>query len=194
MREQISVVLQEPVLFGTTVRENLTFGRLDADDEEIERCARLANAHEFISELSAGYETPMAEAGASLSLGQRQRLSIARAFLRDSPILLLDEPTSSLDATTEFEIESVLRRLMRGRTTLMVAHKLSAVRDADRIVVLKRGRVLEMGNHDELTDLGGWYARNYRLQHGKERPWRKASSGSEEVAEIVPLRVGGARG
>lgn len=194
LREQVSVVLQEPVLFGATVRENLSFGRLGADDDEIERCARLASAHEFICELPEGYETPMAEAGASLSLGQRQRLSIARAFLRDSPILLLDEPTNSLDAATEHEIEMVLRRLMHGRTTLMVAHKLSAVRDADRILVLKRGRLLESGTHEELLDIGGWYARNYRLQHGKAHRLQAGPKPPEQLAEVVPLKVGGARG
>lgn len=192
LREQFSVVLQEPVLFGATVRENLSFGRLDADDTEIERCARMANAHDFICELPEGYDSPMAEAGASLSLGQRQRLSIARAFLRDSPILLLDEPTSSLDAATEFEIEMVLRRLMRGRTTLMVSHKLAAVRDADRIVVMKRGRILETGVHEELMGSGGWYARNYRLQNVESRRLKAMGERSEGVAEVIPLRARGA--
>lgn len=193
LREQMSVVLQEPMLFGATVRENLTFGRLDADDEEIERCARLANAHEFIRELPQGYDTPLAEAGASLSLGQRQRLSIARAFLRDAPILLLDEPTNGLDAATEFEVEMALRRLMHGRTSLMVAHKLSAIRDADRIVVLKRGRLVETGTHDELIAQAGWYARNFRLQSVKSRRRRPEASRPNSVAEIVPLKAGGAR-
>lgn len=192
LRDQLSVVLQEPLLFGSTVRDNLSFGRPDAADEAIERCARLANAHDFIGELPEGYDTRMAEAGASLSLGQAQRLSIARAFLRDAPVLLLDEPTNGLDAVTEQEIEMALSRLMRGRTTLMVAHKLASVQDADRILVMKRGRLIETGTHDELIDLGGWYARNFKLQSVKSRGRRRSIARERQpIAQVIPLKLGG---
>ena len=170
IRDQMSVVLQEPILFGATVRENIAFGCPDASEERIERSARRANALGFIKKLPEGFDTPIAEAGASLSLGQRQRLAIARAFLRDAPLLLLDEPTNGLDATSEREVLRALRRLMRGRTTLMVAHKLSAVRDADNILVVKDGAILERGPHDELIAAGGWYADNSRL---RQQRWGK---------------------
>jgi ABC-type multidrug transport system fused ATPase/permease subunit len=189
LRDHISVVLQEPILFGATIRENLAFARPEAADKEIQRGARRANAHDFIRNLPDGYDTPMAEAGANLSLGQRQRLSIARAFLRDAPILLLDEPVNGLDATTEREVTRGLRRLRRGRTTLMVAHKLSTVRDADRILVVKRGRVLEQGSHDELMTRNGWYARSFRLQQPRAHTaTRFGPPSGRERAELPPVR------
>jgi ABC-type multidrug transport system fused ATPase/permease subunit len=164
MRERIAVVLQESILFGSTVSENIAFGKRDATDEEIERAARLANAHEFIRRLPEGYETAVAEAGASLSGGQRQRLAIARAFLRDAPILLLDEPTFGIDPASEATIVEALSDLMRGRTTIMIAHRLATIRDADRILVLDRGKVIESGSHEELVAANGWYAEAWTLQ------------------------------
>ncbi len=195
LRDHMSVVLQEPLLFGSTIRDNLSFGRPDADDASIERCARLADAYSFIRELPEGYDTSTAEAGASLSLGQRQRLSIARAFLHDSPILLLDEPTNGLDAASADAVEHALRRLMAERTTLMVAHQLASVRDADRILVLDRRRVIESGTHEELMSAAGWYRRHFRLQSrkavgkGPKRPPKE-----EAIAEVVPMRVRGSSG
>lgn len=192
LRGQMSVVLQEPILFGATVRENIAFGRPGATDEEIEKSARRANAHAFIHELPEGYDTPMAEAGASLSLGQRQRLSIARAFLHDAPILLLDEPTNGLDASTEKEVVKALRRLMRGRTTLLVAHKLSAVKAADQIVVLRRGRIAERGSHRQLMRRGGWYARNFRWQEAAATTGLQPLEPQEgEGATVVPFHARG---
>jgi ABC-type multidrug transport system fused ATPase/permease subunit len=164
MRERIAVVLQESILFGSTVSENIAFGKRDATDEEIERAARLANAHEFIRRLPEGYETAVAEAGASLSGGQRQRLAIARAFLRDAPILLLDEPTFGIDPASEATIVEALSDLMRGRTTIMIAHRLATIRDAHRILVLDRGKVIESGSHEELVAANGWYAEAWTLQ------------------------------
>ena len=164
LRERIAVVLQESILFGSTVSENIAFGKRDATDEEIERAARLANAHEFIRRLPEGYETAVAEAGASLSGGQRQRLAIARAFLRDAPILLLDEPTFGIDPTSEASIVEALSDLMRGRTTIMIAHRLAAIRNVDRILVLDRGKVIESGSHEELLAANGWYAGAWALQ------------------------------
>ncbi len=173
------------------MRENLAFARPAARDSDIERSARLAGADGFIRELSNGYDTEMAEAGASLSQGQKQRLSIARSFLKDAPILLLDEPTHGLDATTERGVERSLRRLRQGRTTFLVAHKLDLVRDADRILVLERGRLAESGCHEELLALDGWYARNLRLQTVRERAARQIEDRPAALAEVVPLRAGG---
>jgi ABC-type multidrug transport system fused ATPase/permease subunit len=167
LRERIAVVLQDSILFGTSVRENIAYGKWGATDEEIERAARRADAHDFIVGLSEGYDTPIAETGASLSGGQRQRIAIARAFLRDAPILLLDEPAFGLDAGSEAEVMTSLQELMRGRTTVLVGHRLAAVRDADEILVLDKGRVIEQGTHDQLLTVGGWYANAWKLQSGE---------------------------
>ncbi len=157
-------MLQEPFLFGDSIRDNIAFGRPSATPLEIARAAQLAQVDEFADVLPLGLDTPLAEAGATLSAGQRQRISIARALVRKAPILLLDEPTTSLDARSESQILAALRRLMRGRTTLVVAHKLATVRHADQILVLRRGRLVERGTHEELLGLEGWYGRTWRAQ------------------------------
>jgi ABC-type multidrug transport system fused ATPase/permease subunit len=150
LRQQVSLVLQEAVVLSGTVLENLRYGRLDARDLDVEGAARAAHAHDFIAALPHGYHTELGEAGAGLSGGQKQRLSMARAFLKDAPILILDEPTASLDTISERLVFSALRRLRQGRTTFVIAHRLSTVRDADRIIVLERGRVVSEGTHDSL--------------------------------------------
>jgi ABC-type multidrug transport system fused ATPase/permease subunit len=160
-------VTQEPILFGTPIRENIAYGRPGATDEEIEAAARAAGAHEFIERLPEKYATPVAERGATLSSGQRQRIAIARAFLKDAPILILDEPTSALDAETEDRLVQTLQELVQNRTALIIAHRLSTVRCADRIVVLKDGRIAESGSHEELLERGGVYARLHQLQFGE---------------------------
>lgn len=164
LREQISLVPQEPLLFSTTVRENILYGRRTAEDDEIEAAARAARAHDFIVGLPEGYDTEIGDRGAKLSIGQQQRLAIARAFLKDAPILLLDEPTSALDLQTETELLDELARLMEGRTVIMVAHRLSTVRNVDRIYVLDNGRVAEHGSHHELMGTDGRYQRLYSSQ------------------------------
>ena len=161
LRKNVALVLQEPVLFFSTIHENIAYGRPEATNEEIEAAAQAAGAHDFIRSLTNGYETQIGERGVTLSGGQRQRLSIARAFLKDAPILILDEPTSALDSTTERHVLEALQRLMKGRTTLIIAHRLSTVRDADQIVVLQDGRIAERGTHTDLVRLGGHYARLY---------------------------------
>jgi subfamily B ATP-binding cassette protein MsbA len=161
LREQIAVVPQEPILFGDTVRENIRYGRLDASDADLAGAADAANATEFIARLPRGMETIVGERGVRLSVGQRQRVAIARAILRDAPILLLDEATSSLDNESEFLVQQALDRLMRGRTTIVIAHRLSTVERADRILVLDRGRIVEEGSHAELLTRGGLYHRLY---------------------------------
>jgi ATP-binding cassette subfamily B protein/subfamily B ATP-binding cassette protein MsbA len=164
LRRQVAIVLQEPFLFPISVAENIAYGRPDAAMAEIEAAARAANAHDFITRLPDGYATVLGERGGSLSGGERQRLSIARAILKDAPILILDEPTSALDAETEHLVIDALRRLMAGRTTLIIAHRLSTVRRADRVMVIRDGSTAEIGTHQELMRLGGLYARYIRLQ------------------------------
>lgn len=164
LRAKIALVTQEPFLFDDAIAANIAYGRPGAGREEIEAAARAAAAHDFIAALPAGYDTPVGEAGARLSGGQRQRIAIARAFLKDAPLLLLDEATSALDTESEARVQEALERLMAGRTTLMIAHRLSTVMNADRIYVIEAGRVVEQGGHAELTSAGGLYARLARSQ------------------------------
>jgi ATP-binding cassette subfamily B protein len=159
LREQIAIVLQDPVLLSGTIAENLRYGHLDATDAEVEQAARAAHAHDFIARLPNKYQTEIAEAGGGLSGGERQRLSVARAILKNAPILILDEPTSSLDAISEEIVFAALRRLRDGRTTIVIAHRLSTVRDADRILVLDEGRIAAQGRHDELLKSSQLYRR-----------------------------------
>jgi ATP-binding cassette subfamily B protein/subfamily B ATP-binding cassette protein MsbA len=168
LREQVALVGQEPVLLPITVAENIAYGRPDATLEEIIAAAKTANAHSFIERLPEGYDTVVGERGATLSGGERQRISIARALLKDAPILILDEPTSALDAQTEHEILNALRNLVRGRTTLMITHRLSTAALAARIAVMQGGRIVEQGTHQELVARGGVYASLYAAQHGED--------------------------
>jgi len=164
LRNKISIVLQDVFLFHGSVRENILFGNPKASDEEIMHAAQVANAHEFIMNLPNGYETLIGERGVKLSGGQRQRISIARAVLKDSPILILDEATSSVDTETELLIQQALERLMVGRTTIIIAHRLSTVRNADKIVVLEGTEINEQGSHDTLISNNGLYRRLYTVQ------------------------------
>ena len=164
VRRQIAVVPQEPVLFSTTVRDNIAYGRPDASLNEIVEAAREAEADDFIRAMPQGYDSPIGERGVTLSGGQRQRLALARAFLKNSPILILDEPTTALDAETEAAVLRSLDRLRKGRTVFVVAHRMSTVRQADLLLVMHDGQIVERGRHDELVARGGHYARVCELQ------------------------------
>jgi ABC-type multidrug transport system fused ATPase/permease subunit len=166
LRRQVSVVLQDPILFSTTVAENIAYGLPGASLEQIQRAAHRAQADDFIRGLPEGYDTILGERGVNLSGGQRQRLSIARAFLKNAPILVLDEPTSALDVHTEEALLIALKELMRDRTTFVIAHRLSTVRQADLVVVLENGRIVEQGSHSALVAKDSVYANMYRSQHG----------------------------
>jgi ATP-binding cassette, subfamily B, bacterial len=161
LREQVGIVLQDTLLFSTTIRENIAYGRSDATEEEIIDAAKRAQADQFIRQMPDGYASQVGERGGHLSVGQRQRIGIARAFLKNAPILLLDEPTSALDPTTESAIMDTIKELMRGRTTLIVTHRLATIHDVDLIVVLENGRVVEQGRGEELVRRGGVYAKLY---------------------------------
>ena len=164
LRKSVSVVLQDTYLFSVSIRENLRYGNLNATDEEIEKAAKLANAHHFIMQLEDGYETVLSDNGSNLSQGQRQLLAIARAILSNSSILILDEATSSIDTRTEVAIQEAMVNLMKGKTTFIIAHRLSTIRSADKILALKDGEIIERGTHDELLKLNGFYANLYNSQ------------------------------
>jgi len=173
LRAQFSIVLQEPLLFSGTIAENIGYGRAGATQHQIEEAARAANAHDFITGLAKGYDTLLGERGAKISGGERQRIAVARAFLRDAAILILDEPTSSIDSKTETVILDALERLMVGRTTIMIAHRLSTVRGVDQILVLDHGEIVQRGTHDELVAQEGLYLKLWEAQtrvRGPRRP------------------------
>jgi ATP-binding cassette, subfamily B, multidrug efflux pump len=164
LRSQMGIVLQDPFLFSGTVRENIRFGRLNATDEEVEAAAQAIGADEFIRKLRMGYETPVEEGGAILSVGQRQLISFARALLADPRILILDEATSSVDTQTENIIQQALERLLKDRTAFVIAHRLSTIIGADRIVVIHDGKIAEQGRHQELLEKGGMYHHLYSMR------------------------------
>jgi ATP-binding cassette, subfamily B, bacterial len=173
LRQQIALVLQEPFLFPISIAENIAYGRPQATRQQVEAVARAANADEFISRLPEGFDTVIGERGATLSGGERQRIAIARALLKDAPILILDEPTSALDAGTEGLVLQALERLMEGRTTLIIAHRFSTIRGADHIVVLEQGRVSESGTHETLVTRHGSYWNLHRLQVPEPRAGKR---------------------
>ena len=177
LRKQIGYVLQDTVLFRGTIHENIAYGRANATEQEVEEAAKIANAHDFIVAMPKGYETMVGERGLTLSGGQRQRIGIARAIIRDSPVLLLDEPTAALDAESEKLVMEATERMMKGRTVVTIAHRLATIQDADKIIVLKDGVVCEQGTHVELVALGGVYAELNRVQF-------------EEPASAAPAAAG----
>ena len=165
LREQVGIVPQETVLFNGSVYDNILYGRLDATREEVEAAAKAANAHDFIMQLPNGYETMLGDRGMNISGGQRQRISIARAILKNPQILILDEATSALDTESERVVQEALDRLMVGRTSFVIAHRLSTIKNADKIMVLENGQLIEQGNHDELMAMDGLYAHLYKIQY-----------------------------
>ena len=170
LREQMAIVTQETILFNDTVRNNLCYGRPEMPDAKIIAAAQAALAHDFIQQMPQGYQTMIGDRGQRLSGGQRQRLAIARALLKDAPILILDEATSELDSESEMQVQGALNNLMTGRTVFVIAHRLSTIRRADMIAVLEDGAIRERGTHDELLARGGLYARLYEMQFRDAEP------------------------
>ena len=189
LREQIGFVLQDTVLFAGSIRDNIAYGRPEATPEEIIQAAKMANAHDFISEMPHGYDSLVGERGLTLSGGQRQRIGIARAIVRNAPILILDEPTAALDTESEKLVMEALERLMKGRTVITIAHRLSTIRDADKIVVLKGGLIAEEGTHEELLTRNRIYAELYRIQAGAT-PAPKATAGAADSGPAAGLSPG----
>jgi ATP-binding cassette subfamily B protein/subfamily B ATP-binding cassette protein MsbA len=176
LRQQVAMVLQQPLVFPTTLRENIAYGRPDASAAQIAAAAQLAQLDDFLARLPEGLDTVIGESGATLSGGEQLRITIARAILRDAPLLILDEPTAALDATTEARVLTGLERLMAGRTSFVIAHRLSTVRRADVILVLDEGRILEHGSFTELVARGGHFARLHETQFGLVEEERAATS------------------
>lgn len=193
LRNNIAIVPQDTQLFSGSIRDNIAYGRLDASDEEVVAAAKAANAHDFITKLPAGYQTVVGERGAKLSGGQRQRVAIARAILKDPRILLLDEATSALDSESEGLVQEALGRLMQGRTTIIIAHRLSTVQVAHRIAVLDRGRLVELGTHDELMALQGLYNKLYSLQFATEAEMNGQESEDHQAQVDAPPEPAPAR-
>lgn len=187
LRAQMSMVLQESILFTGSILENIGYGRPDASGAEIIEAARNANADEFISKFPDGYYTILNERGSNLSGGQRQRIAIARAFIRDTPILILDEPSTGLDAESTDQVLQALRKLMKGKTTIIISHELNLIRDADKIIVIKAGEIEQVGTHDELIRMGGLYANLYTMQSGQ----RGMGSSSLPLSEMADPKLGG---
>ena len=183
LRGQIGMVTQQTILFSDTIRNNIAYGRPETSDEEILRVSKAANAHKFIERLPDGYETMIGEQGMRLSGGERQRLSIARAILKDSPILILDEATSSLDTESELEVQKALENLMKGRTTFVIAHRLSTIQHANRIMVVVNGEIVEEGRHDELLKKGGEYRKLYEMQF-RDQNNMKAPEDDQDGAKL----------
>jgi len=177
LRGQIAIVTQQTILFNDTVKRNIAYGDIDRTDEEILAAAKAANAHNFIIRLPQGYESNIGELGTKISGGEKQRISIARALLKNSPILILDEATSSLDTEAEIEVQEALDNLMKGRTTLVIAHRLSTIRNADRIIVLVNGEIAEEGTHEKLLSKKDEYYRLYNLQ------FKENGNGNDRLAK-----------
>jgi ATP-binding cassette subfamily B protein len=185
LRSQIGIVLQETTLFSGTIRDNIAFGRPDATQEEVEAAARAAAAHDFISATPLGYDTPVGERGSTLSGGQKQRVAIARALLLNPRILILDDSTSAVDSVTEHEIQQALDKLMAGRTSIVIAQRISTVRRADQILVLDKGRIAARGTHDELIEDSPLYAEIYASQLVEDAPVSGASAPDAAEKEIA---------
>jgi subfamily B ATP-binding cassette protein MsbA len=177
LRREIAIVTQDPILFNETVHDNIAYGRPQASQKDVEQAARAAFAHDFIQRFPKGYDTFIGELGGKLSGGEKQRLCIARALLKNTPILILDEATSSLDSESEALVQKALENLMQGRTTLVIAHRLSTVINAHRIVVVVAGRIVEEGTHETLLQAGGEYAKLHAMQFG---------TGDETISEGTP--------